>query len=245
MIVTFDTYLFNEDVDISSAATAWKFGYSTFDVAIICASIMSAVFLFSWIVSLIISFLMLEKSKSEGVRRKFPWKGSLFSAIGVSLIMGVVLFPPGDSYGEKTITQRIWVEPAVYPFQVKNKENKETVLSLVSDKLKDSFDEKTEGYDFMGFDAECEKERRLNLDKISVFCGGKGYQRAYLDIGNSRFSPHIDIPQVDRDAFGFQRDLHDSPHRTTVKATMVIQDLTPVGEIYGITRKPGSCPCGN
>lgn len=227
MVVNFDTYLFNEDVDISSVATTWKFGYNTFDVAVICISIMSAVFLFSWIVSLIISLLMFEKSKTK-MEGKFSWKGSLFSAIGASLIMGFILFPPGDSYGEKSIVQRIWVSPAVYPYQVKNGENKETVLSLVSGKVKDSFDEKTKEYDFIDFDAECKKAHGMNYNKKSVFCGGDGYQRSYLEMGNYLFYPVIDIPQEDRDEFGFQRDVHDSPHRTTVKATMGIHDISPI-----------------
>ena len=58
MIIDNNTELFTEEVDISSVATTWKYGYNSFSIIVICLSIITAIFLISWLVS----FLVLKKS---------------------------------------------------------------------------------------------------------------------------------------------------------------------------------------
>lgn len=218
MIIDNNTELFTEEVDISSVATTWKYGYNSFSIIVICLSIITAIFLISWLVS----FLVLKKVKFTRKEKLF----SFLSAIGITLIAGFIIFPNGDSYGETSFVQRIWTAPASASYQVNNEkysiigkgnnQNQETISSLVRDKIKDSFDEKKKEYDFVDFDAECEKE----YNKAAVFCGGEDFKTP-LEIGDYDFWATIYTPHDYKPDFGFAK-VYDSPHKTTVRATIRI-----------------------
>lgn len=218
MTIANNTELFTEEVDISSVATTWKYGYDSFHIIAICFSIITAIFLISWLVS----FLVLKKVKFTRKEKLF----SFLSAIGITLIAGFIIFPNGNSYGETSFIQRIWTAPASASYQINNEKysiigkgnnhNQETISSLVRDKIKDSFDEKKKEYDFIDFDTECEKE----YNKTAVFCGGDDFKNP-LEIGDNDFWARISTPHDYMSDFGFAK-VYDSPHKTTVRATIRI-----------------------
>ena len=167
-------------------------------------------------------FICIEKNKLTRKEKSF----SFLSAIGITLIAGLIIFPAGDSYGEKSFVQKIWTAPASASYQINNEknkiivkgnsQNKETISSLVRDKIKNSFDEKIKKYNPTYFDTECEKE----YNRTAVFCGGDDFKNP-LEIGDDDLWASIYTPHDYKSDFGFAK-VYDSPHKTTVRATIRI-----------------------
>lgn len=226
MIINNDTELFTEDVDISSVGTVWKTPYSIFPMVTLGIFLIAVVFFASWA----ISFSVL-KNVNHTKTKKSSKGVSLLCALVVSFIAVLALSPPGDSYGETSAMQRVFVKPATNPYQVRDEKdgilgkeknhNKETIPSLVRDKVKEYFDKKKKEFDTLDFDAACKKAKQVYPDKTSVFCGGDDFD-VPLKVEGLLFLPRVYTAQEDKDKFIDipSKDIHDSPHRTTVRATI-------------------------
>lgn len=226
MIINNDTELFTEDVDISSVGTVWKTPYSIFPMVTLGIFLIAVVFFSSWSIS-----ASVLKNVNHTRRRNLPKGISLLFALIISFITALVLFPPGDSYGETSAMQRVFIKPATNPYQIHDEKDgifrkeknqtKETIHSLVKDRVKESFDEKKKESHTLDFDAACKKAQQVYPDKTSVFCGGEDFD-VPLKAGDLFFLPRVYTAQEDKDKFIDipSKDIHNSPHKTTVRATI-------------------------
>lgn len=188
--------------------------------------LIAVIFFASWA----ISFSVL-KNVNHTKTKKSSKGISLLCALGVSFIAAMVLFPPGDNYGEKSAIQRVFVKPATNPYQIhdekdgifgkENHQNKETIPSLVKDKVQESFDQKKQEFHTIDFDAACTKAQQVYPNKTSVFCGGEDFD-VPLKAEGLLFLPRVYTAQEDKDKLIDipSKDIHDLPHRTTVRATI-------------------------